>query len=160
VDGLEVRPVGASDRPWVEKLIREHWGADIVVAHGEVYRPVELPAVVAMAGGDRVGLLSYQIDGAWCEIVTLDSLREGAGVGTALVDSVREIALEHGCARLWLITTNDNLHALGFYQRRGFELVAVHRNALERSRALKPEIPLVGSDRIPLRDEIELEMVL
>ena len=47
-----------------------------------------------------------------------------------------------------------------FYQKRGFVLVAVHRNALAESRRLKPEIPLIGIDDIPLRDEIELEMEL
>jgi hypothetical protein len=52
------------------------------------------------------------------------------------------------------------MNALRFYQKRGFVLVAVHRNALEQSRKLKPEIPLIGDDEIPLRDEIELEMML
>ncbi|MCG0275770.1 MAG: hypothetical protein L5655_06315 [Thermosediminibacteraceae bacterium] len=47
-----------------------------------------------------------------------------------------------------------------FYQKRGFLLVAVHRNALEQARKLKPEIPLIGIDGIPLRDEIELELPL
>jgi len=46
------------------------------------------------------------------------------------------------------------------YQQRGFVLAAIHRNALEQSRKLKLEIPVVGSDGIPLRDEIELEMML
>jgi hypothetical protein len=62
--------------------------------------------------------------------------------------------------RLWLITTNDNLHALRFYQRRGLVLVAVHRNAIEQSRKLKPQIPKLGYDNIPVRDEIELELIL
>lgn len=56
--------------------------------------------------------------------------------------------------------TDDNLHALRFYQNRGFVLVAVYRNALEISRQLKPEIPLIGKNGIPLRDEIELEYTL
>ena len=63
-----------------------------------------------------------------------------------------------GCTRLWVITTNDNVNALRFYQRRGFCLVTVHRGAVDRSRAtLKPEIPAAGAYGIPLRDEIELE---
>jgi hypothetical protein len=61
---------------------------------------------------------------------------------------------------LWLITNNDNLPALGFFQKRGLSLVAVYRNAVDVARRLKPEIPLVGKNGIPLRDEIELEMVL
>ncbi|HEX7715028.1 MAG TPA: GNAT family N-acetyltransferase, partial [Bacillota bacterium] len=64
------------------------------------------------------------------------------------------------CQRLWLITTNDNLAAIRFYQLRGFVLVALHRDAIAQSRKLKPEIPLRGIDGIPIRDEIELEVVL
>jgi hypothetical protein len=59
-----------------------------------------------------------------------------------------------------LITTNDNTAALRFWQKRGFKLLRVHRNAVEKSRKLKPEIPLTGNDGIPIRDEIELEMML
>jgi hypothetical protein len=59
-----------------------------------------------------------------------------------------------------LITTNDNVAALRFYQKRGFTLAALHKNALEQSRRLKPQIPLLGLDGIPLRDEIELEIFL
>jgi RimJ/RimL family protein N-acetyltransferase len=73
---------------------------------------------------------------------------------------VKEVAVASGCERLWLITTNDNTPALRFYQKRGFQLVAIHRNALEHSRRLKPQIPLLGLNGIPLRDEIELEMLL
>ncbi len=62
--------------------------------------------------------------------------------------------------RLVVVTTNDNLNALRFYQKRGFILVQLRPNALARSRQLKPQIPLVGMDGIPLRDEIELEMDL
>jgi len=58
------------------------------------------------------------------------------------------------------MTTNDNTAALRFYQKWGFLLVAVHRNAVEQARKLKPEIPLTGIDGIPLRDEIELEVLL
>lgn len=69
-------------------------------------------------------------------------------------------AVSENCFRLWLITTNDNLAAIGYYQKRGFSLVAVHRNALEEARKIKPTIPLIGIDGIPLRDEIELEILL
>ena len=107
-----------------------------------------------------MGLVTYNITNSNCEIVTIDSIRPFSGVGTALIEAVKNIALKSGCKRLWLITTNDNMNALRFYQKRGFELVAIHRNALDISRKLKPEISLIGNDGIPLRDEIELEMVL
>ncbi|MFP3471139.1 GNAT family N-acetyltransferase, partial [Micrococcus sp. SIMBA_144] len=62
-----------------------------------------------------------------------------------------------GCSRITLITTNDNLAALKFYQKRGFVMTAIHRNAVEKARKIKPEIPLIGNDGIPIRDEIQLE---
>jgi ribosomal protein S18 acetylase RimI-like enzyme len=107
-----------------------------------------------------VGLLTYYIEGDECEIVTLDSLAEGIGVGSALVDAAKKAATTARCARLWLITTNDNLHAIRFYQKRDFDLVAVHRYAVRRSRKIKPQIPKYGIDGIPLQDEIEMELLL
>jgi ribosomal protein S18 acetylase RimI-like enzyme len=90
----------------------------------------------------------------------MNSLAEARGVGSALVDAVRNAAANAGCQRLWLITTNDNTTALRFWQKRGFRLAALYRNAIEQSRKLKPEIPLTGNDGISIRDEIELEIKL
>lgn len=157
---IRVRPRAAEDDDWIAGITLERWGADNVVGHGTVYRPATLPGMVATIDDERVGLLTYTIEGDACEVVTIDSLQEGIGVGTALIDAVTATARDAGCRRLWLITTNDNLTALGFYQKRGFHLVAVHRHAVDASRQLKPEIPQIGQRGIPIRDEIELEMPL
>jgi ribosomal protein S18 acetylase RimI-like enzyme len=93
-------------------------------------------------------------------LVTLDAFTEGQGIGSALLDAVTDEARRQGCRRLWLITTNDNLHALRFYQRRELRLVSVHRDAVDDARQLKPSIPLVGEYGIPLHDELELELPL
>ena len=150
----------ASDRDKASELVATRWGSEIVVALDTVYRPAELPGFVAVQAGQWVGLVTYHIRDQECEIVSLDSLRPGVGIGTALVDAVAQAALDTGCSRLWLVTTNDNLDALRFYQKRGFCLVAVHRGSVEHARALKPEIPLLGQGGIPIRDAIELELVL
>ena len=155
-----IRPLADADRAWVAQFIAQRWGAEIVVVHGVLYRPHTLPGFVAERGTEQLGLATFHTEGSACEIVTLDTLHSGIGIGTALIDAVKERARQAGCKRLWLITTNDNLNALRFYQKRGLALVAVHRNALEESRRIKPEIPLIGSDGIPLRDEIELEIDL
>lgn len=81
-------------------------------------------------------------------------------MGTALIEAVKSVARERGCKPVWLITTNDNLDARRFYQRRGFQLVGVARNALEESRKIKPQISATGFYGIPIRDEIELESML
>jgi DNA-3-methyladenine glycosylase I len=160
VNQFEIRPLQAGDRLWVAHLLQEHWGSPQVVSRGRVHSADQLPGFIALQAAKQVGLVTYHIEGDACEIVSLDSLVEGIGIGAALIEAVKDAALAAGCTRLWLITTNDNLHALRFYQKHGFVLAALHRNALEVSRRLKPQIPLAGLDGIPLRDEIELEMRL
>ncbi|HEX7587782.1 MAG TPA: GNAT family N-acetyltransferase [Anaerolineae bacterium] len=114
----------------------------------------------ALQADSMVGLVTLHVVGNSCEIVSIDSMQPGKGIGAALLDAAIAYARQANCTRLWLISTNDNLNALRFYQKRGMVLVTIHRNALTRSRQLKPEIPLIGNDGIPLRDEIELEMTL
>lgn len=106
------------------------------------------------------GFATYEVVGTACEMTTLAAIHPGMGIGTALIQAVREAAETAGCMRLWLITTNDNTHAIRFYQKQGFSLVAVYIGALQRSRALKPAIPLIGMDGIPLLHEFEFEMAL
>ncbi len=108
----------------------------------------------------RIGLATYAIEAHECQLIIIDSLAKGRGIGTALLDAVADTAEDAGCSRLWLITTNDNLEALRFYRRRAFSLVAVHRSAVETSRRLEPAIPRTGLYGIPLRDELELERLL
>ena len=138
----------------------ERWGAMVMISRGKAHQVDRLPGFLAIQDRAPVGLITYRIDGDECEIVTLDSVRKGVGIGTALIETVNGAARAAGCTRLWLITTNDNLPALRFYQKRGFSLVAVHRNAIQESRKLKPSIAAIGMDGIPIRDEIELELRL
>lgn len=155
---IVIRPIEPLDREWTIDLISERWRSTLIVTRGVKHEIESLPGFIAYLSGDRVGLLTYSITNAECEIITLDSLMENKGIGSKLIVAAREIAIKSSCNRLWLITTNDNISGLRFYQKRGFHLVAVHKNALEISRRLKPEIPMIGLDGIPLRDEIELEM--
>jgi GNAT superfamily N-acetyltransferase len=157
---FSIRPVSDEDRQWIADFMVEHWGAEIVVSRGVAHTGADLPGFVAEIDGERAGLLTINIAGKDCEIVTLDSLREGMGIGSALIDAARRAAIDAGCGRLWLITTNDNLNMIGFGQKRGFELAAVHRGAISTSRKIKPQIPEIGIDGIPIRDEIEMEMLL
>ncbi len=157
---FQIRPINKEDRTWVKNLLEEWWAGPKIVTRGRVHYADNLPGFVATLGGKPAGLVTYRIYGNECEIVTMNSLVEGRGIGKSLIDAVKNAAAEAGCQRLWLITTNDNTAALRFWQKRGFLLVAVYRNVLEQSRKLKPEIPLIGNNGFPLRDEIELEMIL
>ena len=93
-------------------------------------------------------------------MMSLDSLRERQGIGSALTEKVAALAKEKSAKRLVLITTNDNLNALGFYQKRGFDLICLHRNAMDAVRKVKPDTPMIGENGIPLRHELELERAL
>lgn len=157
---LEIRPTNADDIRWIAETLNEHWGSTVMVSRGVLHDVTAQSGLAAVQGDDPIGLLTYNIVGDECEITLMQSLREDMGVGSALIDAAKGIAATAGCRRLWLITTNDNLCALGFYQKRGFALVAVHPNALAQSRLLKPQISMTGVDGIPLRDEIELEILL
>jgi ribosomal protein S18 acetylase RimI-like enzyme len=156
----QIRPLIDDDREWVTSLLKEWWAGPLVVTRGQVYRADELPGFIAVLEGTPAGLITYRIDSDGCEITTLNSLVEGIGIGSALIDAVKNTAANTGCKRLWLITTNDNTAALRFYQKIGFIIAAIHPDAVKESRRLKPEIPLTGNDGIPIRDEIEMEMTL
>ena len=156
-----VRPIDHLDHAWVLDMVRHWGGTDYVVSRARVVFPAELPGFCAVGAGDvPLGLATYELSDGQCQLVILHALTQFYGIGTALVAAVQEVAQGTGCRRLWLITTNDNVDALRFYQRRGFELVAVHRDFREVARRLKPSIPLIGEYGIPIRDEIELEMRL
>jgi ribosomal protein S18 acetylase RimI-like enzyme len=157
---IEVRPLTKGDRGWALEVERDSWGEPLVARRGELVDPSSLPAFVARLDGERAGLVTYAVRGDECEVVTIRSLREGRGVGRALLDAVRQTALEAGCRRLWLVTTNNNLRALELYQRWGMDIVAFRRNAVDRARELKPSIPQRDTRRIPIRHELELELLL
>jgi GNAT superfamily N-acetyltransferase len=154
-----LRPVKAEDKSWILQLMRDHWAAEFVVVHGEEYHPAGLPGFITETGEAKTGLITFRIEGDTCEIMTLDSLYPARGIGGALIEAVRHAAARAGCRRLVVVTTNNNLHALRFYQRKGFVLSALRPNALEETRKRKP-IPLRDENGIPIRDEIELEMAL
>lgn len=157
---IQIREADETDRAWITELLQAQWGSTMVVSRGTSHDASRLPALVALLHGERVGLLTYHLDRRACEIVSLDSRVEGKGVGSALLDQVKEIARQANCHRVWLITTNDNLQALRFYQKRGLTLSALYPNALEQTRKIKPHLSLLGKEGIPLRDEMELELLL
>jgi ribosomal protein S18 acetylase RimI-like enzyme len=154
---FKIRALREADRAWLHAFLVEHWGSPQMVYSKGVHQCDKLPGFAAFDGDEPIGLVTYAIHGNECEIVSLDSLREGRGIGSALLSAVEETARYQGLSRVWLITTNDNVHALRFYQKRGYELVALYRRAVDAARRIKPQIPFVSADGIPIRDELELE---
>ena len=158
--GMRVRPCRAEDRAAVEAFLGEH-DALLVARRGELLDALDHPSWLAWVDDVLVGVATYVVDGEASELLTLHARDRFAGVGTALVDAVVTSAREAGCRRLCVVTTNDNVDALRFYQRRGFRLTQLRPGAVTGSReTLKPGIPTVGAHGIPLRDELELERMV
>ncbi|MEK9153036.1 MAG: GNAT family N-acetyltransferase, partial [Patescibacteria group bacterium] len=155
-----IRKIKSADVNWIKTIFNQCWGGDFVVTLGKVHRPETLSGFIAEVDSKKKGLITFKIADKEMEIISLDSFLKKRGIGTMLVSRVIGLAKNQKIKRIWLITTNDNLKALKFWQNRGFCLVKVYPHALEISRKLKPGIPLIGEDGIPLRDEIELEMRL
>lgn len=157
---IQFVPVCVANRERVNDFIQERWLSLRMIVRGRAVDMSGIDGVAAVEDGRLVGLVTYIVTDETLEIMSLDSVEEGRGTGTALLGRAVAAAREKGCARVALITTNDNVKALRFYQKRGFDMARLYRDALEVSRKLKLEIPLIGMDGIPLRHEIELEMKL
>jgi GNAT superfamily N-acetyltransferase len=153
----DLRRLRRDDLARLRQFWIDHWAGEFVMAHGERFEPDQVQGFVS---SDWAGVVTFMIRGADCEIVSLDSLMPGKGIGTALVEAVTADARRHGCSRVAVTTTNDNLNALGFYQKRGFSIAMIRPAAVDDARLVKPSIPRTGQGGIPLHDEIELELPL
>lgn len=157
---MNIKIISSENRRQINDFISSHWFSTDMVVKGELVDMTVLDGFAVYDDGTVIGLVTYRIKSNECEIMSLDSLREKQGIGTALVDKVIEIAREKKCTKIKLVTTNDNINAIRFYQKRGFDIVNLYRNALNVSRKLKPSIPLLGDFDIPIKHEIEFEMDL
>ena len=156
---MVIRPYRESDRGWAKEVISAEFGGPLQARRGELIDVLALPGLVAGQDGQPVGILTYRREKGACELAFIAALERHRGIGSALLDALRREVAD--CERIWLVTTNDNLEALRFYQRRGFVLSALRAGAVDDSRRrLKPQISSVGEFGIPIRDELELELRL
>lgn len=156
---INIRPIDENDKNLVTEFLQKEWGNTVIILRkGEIFDLKDAEGFVIIDQGKIIGLLTYRIYEDKCEILSLDSKVEKQGIGTALIEKVKEHAKSKGCRLLHVVTTNDNLRAIGFYQKRGFRLSKLYINAMDYVRKVKPDVPLIGENNIPLRDELEFEM--
>jgi GNAT superfamily N-acetyltransferase len=148
-----IRDRADDDIPWMCALLLQRWNGTTMHVHGEAIDVMAVPALVA---GEREGLATYRVTDGDAELISLDAVAPGQGVGTRLLDELIRQLRQQGVRRLRVTTSNDNLAALAFYQKRGFRLQRVRVGAIDETRRLKPGIPLIGENGIPTRDEIDL----
>jgi len=158
--GPVIRPLAPPDRRWVrERLVRD-WSSTSVARRGELIDATGLSGYVALLGGRRTGMALVDTRGDELEIVVLSTSRPRHGVGRALVERCVAEAVGRGCRRVWLVTTNNNVTAIAFYQHVGLDLCAFDRYAVRAARELKPTLPLRDRSGLPIDHELELEILL
>jgi GNAT superfamily N-acetyltransferase len=150
-----VREATDADRAAARELFTRDFGRTKIVAFGEVMDIDSMPALVAAMYRDLSGALAYRLFGDALHIVALatDPMWQRSGVGGHLVAEAELLARRLKLSRLLVSTTNDNLPALYFYQRRGYRVSAMIPDSVIKH--TKQEV--AGFAGIPVRDEIQLE---
>jgi ribosomal protein S18 acetylase RimI-like enzyme len=153
-----VREATVSDAAMLELFERDFRGTT-VLAFGEPMALSDLPVIVAEMKDDVAGALAYRLLPDAFQIVALatDPMWQRSGVGGYLVAEAELMARRLALPRVIFCTTNDNLPALYFYQRRGYRITQVVPGALLPH--VKPGFAC-GFAGIPVRDEIRLEKLL
>ncbi len=152
------RRIEDSDREQIAQFIEQHWHSRLVMSHGKRYYPHEQEGFIEWRDGKIVGLLTMAYEDDALQLLTLNSTLEGERIGSSLMLMAIDDARLRGIERIWLTTTNDNTRAFWFYQRLGFRLVQVNVGAVDEARKVKPQIPEIGNDGIPIRDELVFEL--
>lgn len=146
------------DRGEVAAFVESYWQSRVSMSRGKAFYPHLERGFIERRDGRIVGLLTYHIDDEGMELLTLNSTLEGEGIGSSLMLDAIEKARREGCRRILLATTNDRLRAIGFYQRLGFRMTAIHLDVVDEARKIKPQIPLIGERGVPIHDEIVMEL--
>ncbi len=158
---MNIKNIEENDKLIIYEFLQRAWGSSVIVLReGEVFDLKDESGFVAYEGDTVVGLITHRITNQICDILSLDSKIQNQGIGTSLVEKVKEYAKLNKCHLLRVITTNDNLRAIGFFQKRGFHLTKLYIDAMDHVRKIKPDVPLIGDNNIPLNDELELEMYI
>jgi ribosomal protein S18 acetylase RimI-like enzyme len=155
---LSIRRATPADAPAIEDLSLYFWDETTVDCFDRHYDVQASPAFLACDGGDVVGLASYAVEADWnaLVLVVLNVLPgyQGRGAGRALLNAVRDEAVQHGLGRILVVTSNDDLPALALYQRAGFQIVEVLPGRIAQHHG--GEFP--GLAGIMVRDEIRLAL--
>lgn len=130
-----------------------HFDSKMVVSSGH-YDLTQFPCIVAFEERRIVGVLIYRTETGILEIISLDSYRENKGIGSRLIQHVETIAQTLNIHTIQVITTNENIKALYFYQKNGYRMSDIRPNAVDFARRIKPSIPLIGDNGIAIKDEI------
>jgi GNAT superfamily N-acetyltransferase len=156
--GPEIRRATVEE---IEADWRVFTGGPPIIGVLREYKPSDVEGLLWRDGDSgHAGVVTWWVDGERAEITSVHAEPAGSGTGTRLMDEAEEELRRRGVKFAILATTNDNTRALNFYIRRGYRLVRLHLDAMDRVHAAKPGVPATGRDGVPLRDMWELEKTL
>jgi ribosomal protein S18 acetylase RimI-like enzyme len=155
---FEIRPM--TDRTALEEMLRLRWSDGTIFVRGRLLGPPDVEAFGAYLNDRLQGIVTWRVEEGTLYLLTMNNITDRRGVSTALVRAVMAMGREKGFKFMRALLTNDNWPGFRFYQKRGFRLVGVHTGVVDMMRQIKPSIPEKGVDGIPMRDELELEIVL
>lgn len=138
----------------------DNWGGEPLIVHGQKKFVSPLEGFMACREEKILGFILFERHEKDWEIIVFEVLSKFAGIGTKLLNTLIEYATERQCPELLVMTTNDNLDALRFYQKRGFIITGFHLDIVKKARIMKPSIGELGDYDIPIRDEILMTLTL
>jgi GNAT superfamily N-acetyltransferase len=125
----------------------------------EIHRYIEAGEVlIARHGAEVVGHIQIIYHGLQWEIrsIAVAERQQRRRIGTALVRSVLERAVLEGCIQIVVGTAAADIGNLRFYQRLGFRMDRIERDAFSCDRGY----PVLEVDGIPVRDWVWLSLVV
>jgi GNAT superfamily N-acetyltransferase len=134
------------------------WG-EFMVTPERTYGPADLEGAGVYEDGNLVAFVTWLMEPGGAEITSLDAFVPRRGYGSLAMDHAEAAIRSAGGTRARLFTTNPNIGAIVMYMRRGYRVVHVHLDAMDRVRELKPHVPL-EEDGLPLRDMWEMHKAL
>lgn len=156
MDSIIIRPKTTLDNKILENFMNLNWGGEPLIVHGKKYFTKNLEGYLGFKGEECIAFLLYERQKIDWEIIVLEVMAKFSGIGTKLLNELIEDAKKNHCPQIHVMTTNDNLDALRFYQRRGFIFSGIFLDVVDYARTLKPSIPALGDYNIPIRDELIL----
>ncbi len=157
---IKIRKINSKEQTWLKETMTREWGGEPLLIRGVKFYPSSMESLIAVEGEKIMGFMTYEIRSPICEIIAFEVYEKFNGLGTLMLEEMKKFAQSQNCTKLYLMTTNDNLDALRFYQKRGFQISGIHLDSVKNSRKLKPTISEFGDYGIAVRDEIDLEQLI
>ena len=132
------------------------FGGPLQARRGELLDVLALPGFIAQRDDRTIGLATYRLENDECEIAFIATLERHAGVGTALLNALLRAVSR--CDRIWLVDQRQPRSAPLLSAARLRPVSASSRRSRRGAQTAQTSDLDGRRVRIPLRDEIELEL--